>query len=63
MAGEYTPYQDFHPVLLGQEPAGCIRYGGRVVADLEGGNGPDVEPDALLRDAVFDDLRLAQGQR
>src|SRR5690242_2530910 len=47
----------------GQEPAGRVRDRRLVVADLERGDRPDVQPDALVGDAFLDDLRLAQGQR
>jgi hypothetical protein len=60
--GEHPANQDLHPVLLGQETAGGIGDGRRVIPDLECRHGPDVKADALLGDAVLDNLRFAQGQ-
>jgi hypothetical protein len=61
VAGEHPADEHLHPVLLGQEPAGRVRDRRLVVADLERGDRPDVQPDALVGDAFLDDLRLAQG--
>lgn len=51
-----------HLFLLGQEAARRVGDGHGVVTDLEDGDGPNVEADALLRHAVLGDLRLAQRQ-
>jgi hypothetical protein len=56
VTSEDPAHQDLHPVLLGQEPAGGVRDRCRVVADLERGDGPDIQPDSLFGDAVLDDL-------
>lgn len=56
------PHELLHLFLLGQEAARRVGNGHGVVADLEDGDGPDVEADALLRHAVLGDLRLAQRQ-
>ena len=63
MTGEDPADELLHAVLFGQEPAGGVGDGHRVVPDLERGDGPDVEADALIGDAVFDDFRFAQRQR
>lgn len=62
VTGEDPPDQLLHVVLFGQEPSRHVGDGGGVVADLEGGDGPDVKPDPLGGDAVFGDLRFLQGK-
>ena len=63
VAGEHPADEQLHAVLLGQEPARRVRDRRLVVADLERGDRPDVEPDALVSDAFLDDLGLLQGER
>lgn len=60
MPGEDPADELLHLVLLGQEAARGVGDGHRVVTDLEDGDGPDREADALLGDAVLGDLRLAE---
>ena len=61
--GEHPSDQLFHLVLLGQEPARRIGDRGLIVTDLECGDRLDVQPDALDRDAILDDLGDPQRQR
>ena len=63
LAGEHPADEDLHAVLLGQEPAGGVGDRRLVVADLERGDRSDVEPDALIGNALLGDFRLAQRQR
>ena len=62
MPGEDPADQGLHLVLLGQEAAGRVGDRHGIVADLERGDGADVQPDALVGDALLGDLRLAQGE-
>jgi hypothetical protein len=62
VAGEHPADQDLHPVLLGQESSGRVRDRRLVVTDLERCHRADVEPDALIGNALLGDFRLAQGE-
>jgi len=63
MAGENSPRQNRHLVLVGQESLAGADDAFGIVADLERNDGANVQGDALLSDAPFLDLGLTHCQR